>query len=80
MAMTERDLQIEEPLESEIDPSLQRELHQHPGKWVAMTRHELLGVGATPATALAEALKAGCESPILYRVPTPDEARTFFFV
>jgi hypothetical protein len=75
MAMTQRDVQLEEPLEAEIDPSLQRELHKHPGKWVAMTRHDLLAVGDTPEEALAA---AGIDSPILYRVPTPEEARTFY--
>jgi hypothetical protein len=75
MATVQRDVQLEEPLEAEIDPSLQRELHKHPGKWVAMTRHELLSVEDSPEKALAN---AGIESPILYRVPTPEEARSFY--
>jgi hypothetical protein len=80
MAMAERDVLLEEPLEAEVDPSLQRELHRHPGKWVAMTRHDLLAVEDTPGDALRAAVGAGCESPILYRVPTPDEARTYFLI
>jgi len=75
MAVAERDL--EQPLEHEIDPQLQAELLKHPGKWVAITRSELLAVSADAAEAYRLARDKGFEAPILYRVP--DAATAYFF-
>jgi hypothetical protein len=39
-------------LEYELTPKLQRELLNHPGKWVAVSRSRLLAIGDTPAEVL----------------------------
>ena len=75
MTVMERDL--EQPLEHEIDPKLQEELLKHPGKWVAITRSELLAVSEKAEDAYREAQGKGVAVPILYRVP--DTATTYFF-
>lgn len=61
-----------------IAPGLQRELLHHAGQWVAITKTELLGTGATPAEALAAARAKGAQRPMLYRVPR-DGDTTYFF-
>lgn len=63
---------LEAPMEYEIDPGLQKELLDHPGKWVAMTRSDLLAVGDDPGEVIAQAQTKGVASPILYRVPNKD--------
>lgn len=69
--------QVEDPLEHEFDPELQKELLKHAGKWVAMTREQLLAVGDTAAEALAGAKERGVSMPILYHVPSDRD--TFYF-
>jgi Family of unknown function (DUF5678) len=61
-----------------IVPELQRELLDHAGQWVAITKHELLGTGATPAEALAAARAKGAQRPMLYRVPRDGDTACFF--
>ena len=68
---------IEERLEHEIDPSLQRELHKYPGKWVAITRSELIAAGDDPAKVLAKARADGYSAPILYHVPQEGDSAYF---
>lgn len=75
MAIAEREL--EQPLEHEIDPKLQEELLKHPGKWVAITRSELLAVADLAEDAYRVAREKGVELPILYRVP--DAATAYFY-
>ena len=69
---------LEEPLEYEIDPELQRELFEYAGKWVAITRSTLIAVGDTPRAVYDQARAEGIGSPIIYRVPENREAVYFF--
>jgi hypothetical protein len=78
MAMAGRTTELEDRLEFEIDPALQKELLRHPGKWVTMTRHEVIAIGDTPQEVLTKARAEGHRSPILYQVPTPGEDVYFF--
>ena len=78
MAVLDRGETLEEPLEHVIDPSLQKELFGHPGKWVSMTRSELIAVGDTPREVLEIAHDKGYTSPILYRVPEDSGTHYFF--
>ena len=64
--------------EHQIAPELQEELIAHPGKWVAMTRTELLAIEDSPAKAYQAARKQGVETPILYFVPDNRE-RTYYY-
>jgi hypothetical protein len=73
----ERHGALEAPLEHEIDPQLQEQLLQHPGKWAAITRTDLIALGESPAEVMELARAAGFEAPILYRVPKGGES--YFF-
>jgi Family of unknown function (DUF5678) len=73
----ERPGTLESPLEHELDPSLQDELLTHAGKWVAITRTQLVSVADTPDAAYQRALEAGVDEPILYHVPKGGES--YFF-
>lgn len=75
MAIAEREL--EQPLEHEIDPSVQDELLRHPGEWAALTRSEVIAFGGSAEEVLDEAHRVGHEHPILYRVP--DTSTSYFF-
>jgi hypothetical protein len=77
-AMARPDDTLEEPLEFEIDPDVQKELHKHPGKWVAMTRSQILEVGESPREVLQRARDRGFAAPILYNVPESKTAVYFF--
>jgi len=61
-----------------LAPELQRELLAYSGKWVAMTRTELIAAGDTPDIALQEAEKRGFKRPILYFVPRDGKSSLFF--
>jgi hypothetical protein len=75
--MTIAERELEQPLEHEIDPSVQEELLRHPGKWAAITRSEVIAIADTPSAALKEARAHGHESPILYFVP--EGSTSYFF-
>ena len=62
----------------EIEPSVQELLLQHPGKWAALTRSELIAIGDTSTEAYDAALAAGVESPILYLVPDNRTGYSYF--
>lgn len=66
-----------EPIRHVIDPSLQKELLGHPGKWVTITRSELIAVGDSPLEVLKAARAKGFDSPILHYVP--EDSRTHYF-
>jgi hypothetical protein len=68
---------IDQPLEYEIDPSVQDELLEHPGKWAALTRSEVLAIGDTIDEVMEAAEQMGHKGAILYRVP--EVATSFFF-
>jgi hypothetical protein len=68
---------LEQPLEHEIDPEVQKELLDHPGKWAAITRSRVIAIGDTALEVQQKAAKAGEKNPILYRVP--DGTRSHFF-
>lgn len=70
---------LEQPqgAELELERDVQKELLNHPGKWVALTRSEIIAVGDTADEALAAAHAAGHKDPGLYRVP--EKARSYFF-
>ena len=61
----------EEPITHEIAPALEKELLDYPGKWVAITRSELISFGDDLEDVLAEARARGFESPIIWHVPEP---------
>ncbi len=67
-----------EAAENVLEPSLQRDLLNHEGKWVAMTRAELIAVGDRPEEVLALARERGVANPIVYQVPRDGDS-TFFF-
>jgi hypothetical protein len=75
--MSDTTAELEEPLEYELDPTLQNELLEHPGKWVTMTRREIIALGDSASEVLERARSRGYERPILHRVPRPGE-RTYF--
>lgn len=76
--MTVAERELEQPLEHEIDPSIQTELLLHPGQWVALTRSEILAIGSSPVEVLEAARALGVESPILHRVPLDADTAYFF--
>jgi hypothetical protein len=61
-----------ETARSMITPALQRELLRHPGKWVAITRTRLVGMGDSAEAALQVARERGEPHPMLYRVRDSD--------
>jgi Family of unknown function (DUF5678) len=65
---------LEAPLEHEIDPSVQDELMQHPGKWAALTRSRVIAVRDTAREAYDAAVAEGISSPIMYLVPVGGES------
>jgi hypothetical protein len=64
--------------ESMITLALQRELFLHRGKWVAITKTRLVGLGDSSEEAFEAARQRGEARPMLYRVP-PDDDTTYFF-
>lgn len=60
-------------LEQEFSPELGGEFAKYPGKWVAFTRDEIVGVGDTPEEAVAEARSAGYDAVFVLRVPTENQ-------
>lgn len=60
-----------------ITKTLQAQLRAYRGKWVAMTRNQLLASGNTVGGVLRAARRKGVEHPIVYKVPT--EERTAYF-
>jgi uncharacterized protein DUF5678 len=69
---------LEAPLENELDPELQRELLEHAGQWVAITRSRLVAFGDDAAAVLTKAKEEGVESPILYFVPK-EEGTSYYY-
>lgn len=67
----------DEPIEYVLDPDLQIEIQAYPGKWVAVTRSELIAVGDTLVDVLREALNKGYPTPIIHRI---SEANTILFL
>ena len=65
----------DEPLQHVLDPDLQIEIQSYPGKWVALTRSELIAVGDTLVDVLREAHDKGHPTPIIHRAP---EAMAFY--
>lgn len=78
MTIAERPVHVDEPLELELDPSVERQLHDHEGEWVAMTRDQLLATGATAEEVWQAARDLGVESPIVYLVPS-DAKATYYY-
>jgi hypothetical protein len=77
MTIAERS-DVEERLQFEIDPALQQRLFEHAGKWVALTRSEIIAIADTPSEAFHAAQEAGITDPILYRVP--EDKDTVYFL
>jgi hypothetical protein len=67
----------DEPVQYEIDPALQTLLLSHPGKWVAITRSEIIAIGDDPKRVIEKARAEGATAPILYRVPS--ESTTYWY-
>jgi hypothetical protein len=76
--MTIAERELEQPLEHEIDPALQRELLKHPGEWVAVTRSELIASSTEVAEVFRLAAERGVASPIVFQVPRDDGTAYFF--
>jgi Family of unknown function (DUF5678) len=68
----------DEATESVLAPRLQQELLAHEGKWVAITKTELLAVGDSPDEVLHGAAERGVKQPILYFVPRDGHSSMFF--
>jgi hypothetical protein len=68
----------DQPTGTVLSPDLQERLLEHPGKWVAMTKTELLGVGGSPDEVLHLAAEKGEDRPILYFVPPKGPSAMFF--
>jgi hypothetical protein len=66
-----------ERVERELTKALQKELQNHPGKWVAMTRSKLIAVGDSMGEVQEKARSAGKPEATVYRVPESD--RAYFF-
>lgn len=49
-----------------------------PGKWVALTRSEIIATGDTPLTVLKAARDKGIAAPMLHRVPQDADTAYFF--
>jgi hypothetical protein len=64
--------------ETVLSTDLQERMLTHAGKWVAMTRTDLLAVGDTPDEVLHEAAEKGEKRPILYFVPPKGDTSMFF--
>lgn len=56
-------------VERVLTPELEKELWEHAGRWVALTRSKLVAVGDSPKDVLAKAKRKGASRPILYYVP-----------
>lgn len=69
--------QLEDPLEHELDPALQKELLKFPGKWVAITRSDIVVIGDSPEEVMRDAREAGVEAAILHHVPEDAEISYF---
>lgn len=69
---------LEEPLQHVIDPDLQKQLLEHAGKWVAITRSELIAIGDTPIEALKRAREKFAGEVIVHHVPANDRTAYFF--
>jgi hypothetical protein len=67
-----------EEAQNVLDPELQQQLLEYQGRWVAITRTELLGAGDAPEEALRLAAERGVAAPILYFVPRDGDSRMFF--
>jgi hypothetical protein len=67
-----------EDLVYEIEPEVQEQLLQHPGKWAALTASEVIAVRDSPTDALAAAREAGVETPILYQIPDTRSGYSYF--
>ena len=46
----------------------------HVGKWVALSRNRIVGVGSTPKKAIEQARKGGYTDPVLHKVLPFDRA------
>jgi hypothetical protein len=75
----ERENPVSSTLEYEIAPELLAKVNDLPGKWVAITRSDLLGVGDTADDALKDAgITEASEQVILRRVPD-NRGRSYFY-
>jgi hypothetical protein len=61
-----------------LEPSLEHELLAHEGRWVAVTRSELVAVGDSADEVIRRASERGVEHPIVYFVPRDGHSSMFF--
>lgn len=61
-----------------LEPTLQKKLLEYPGRWVAMTRADVLAVGDSLDEVSQAAAERGVSDPILYFVPRDGRASLFF--
>lgn len=66
-------MQVEEEREVEVvfPPELEKELWNHPGKWVAIVDDEIIAEGETVVEVIKTARELGHSEPMLYKVPVP---------
>jgi hypothetical protein len=62
----------------EIEPAVQEELLAYPGKWVALTRSEVLAVSDSASEAYERARQLGVDTPIMYLVPEGGD-RSYYY-
>ena len=66
-------MQVEEEREVELvfPPELEKELWNHPGKWVAIVDDEIIAEGDTVVEVITQARAKGHAEPMIYKVPVP---------
>ena len=70
--------ELEDRLQHEIDPELQKELLRYPGKWALITRSKLIAIASSPSDLMKKGEKVEASGVMLYRIPE-DSNTAFFF-
>lgn len=64
-------------IERVFSERVERQLLEHPGKWVGLQNDEIVAVGNSPAETLSLAKKAGFSPVLLHHVP--EAGKAYFF-
>jgi hypothetical protein len=68
---------LQPTVERVFSEDLERELLDHPGKWVGLVDDVIVAVGDNPAEVLSLAKKAGHAHVLLHHVP--EHGKAYFF-
>lgn len=63
---------VKDRAERVLESDVQEALHKYAGRWVVVTRDQIVSAGDTPQEAWAEAVERGVTEAALYRVPEKD--------